>query len=78
MTDNNRWIAKNFGNLVDRYGGRCVAVSGERVVAVGTRLEVVERQARAWERKGAVAVVRIPDAAKIGQEFDPVRLFRFS
>jgi hypothetical protein len=78
MNKNDRWIAKNFGNLVDLYGGRCVAVSGERVVAVGARLEAVERQARVTELKGAVSVVRIPDAVKIGQEFDPVRLFRFS
>ncbi|MBK8576589.1 MAG: hypothetical protein IPN90_13250 [Elusimicrobia bacterium] len=78
MKNNNRWIAKNFGDLVDLYGGRYVAVSGERVVAVGSQFESVERKARGTEGKGGLSVLRVPAAIEIGQEFDPVRLFRIS
>lgn len=77
MNPNDRWIAKNFGRLVDLYGGRCVAVSGGRVVAVGARWEVTERRAQA-AGKGKASVVRVPAAEQIEQEFDPIRLFRFS
>ena len=68
MKKTNRWIAKNFGDLVDLYGGRYVAVSGERVVAVGARPDSVERKARSTEGKGALAVLRVPAAIEIGQE----------
>ncbi len=78
MTKTNRWIAKNFGDLVDLYGGRYVAVSGEKVVAVGSRLDAVERKARGSEGKAGLSVLRVPAAIEIGQEFDPVRLFRIS
>lgn len=78
MKKNNRWIAKNFGDLVDLYGGRYVAVSGERVVAVGAQFESVERKARETEGRGGLSVLRVPAAIEIGQEFDPVRLFRIS
>jgi hypothetical protein len=78
MTKTNRWIAKNFGDLVDLYGGRYVAVSGEKVVAVGARLDAVERKARGTEGKAGLSVLRVPAAIEIGQEFDPVRLFRIS
>ncbi len=78
MKKTNRWIAKNFGDLVDLYGGRYVAVSGEKVVAVGARPESVERKARISEGRGNLAVLRVPAAIEIGQEFDPVRLFRIS
>lgn len=78
MNKNDRWIAKNFGRLVDLYGGRYVAVSDQRVVAVGARWEGIERKARNAGCKGSPSVVRVPAAEQIGQEFDPVRLFRFS
>jgi hypothetical protein len=78
MKKNDRWIAKNFGDLVDLYGGRYVAVANQEVVAVGARAESVERKARARRAAGGLTVLRVPAAIEIGQEFDPVRLFRIS
>lgn len=70
--DNNRWISQNFGNLVDLYGGRYVAVANNKVVAVGKRHDLVEKRAKATAGPSA-AVVRIPETP-----VDPLRLFRFS
>lgn len=76
MNKNDRWISKNFGKLVDLYGGRYVAVADERVVAVGTRPGSVERKAS--RRPGLPAsVVRVPLLAQ-GPAIDPLRLFRLS
>lgn len=77
MNKNDRWIQKNFGALVDLYGGRCVAVAEERVVAVGGRPDAVERRARAAGCKN-LSLVRVPAAGKTGGTIDPFRLFRFS
>jgi hypothetical protein len=74
---NERWIQKNFGALIDLYGGRCVAVDEGRVVAVGDRPETVERRARAAGCKGP-SLVRVPSVGKAGGTIDPFRLFRFS
>lgn len=78
MKKDERWIAKNFGDLVDLYGGRYVAVSNQEVVAVGARAESVERRARTGAGRAAATVLRVPDAREIGREFDSLRLFRFS
>lgn len=78
MKKNERWIAKNFGDLVDLYGGRYVAVANRQVVAVGVKAEAVERQARTAPGGGTATVLRVPDARSIGREFDSLRLFRFS
>ncbi|HMU74363.1 MAG TPA: DUF5678 domain-containing protein [Elusimicrobiota bacterium] len=76
MNKNDRWISKNFGKLVDLYGGRYVAVADERVVAVGARPEAVERKAS--RRPGLPAsVVRVPSLGQ-GPALDPLRLFRLS
>ena len=74
----NRWIAKNFGKLVDLYGGRYVAVSGGRVMGVGVKPETAERQARSAGCRGCPAVVRVPSPERVDQVLDPFRLFRFS
>lgn len=76
MNKNDRWIARNFGKLVDLYGGRCVAVADGRVVAVGPRPDVVERKAA--RRDGTPpSVVRVP-ALRSGSALDPLQLFRLS
>jgi hypothetical protein len=74
---NDRWIQKNFGALIDLYGGRCVAVDEGRVVAVGDRPETAERRARAAGSKGP-SLVRVPSVGRTGGTIDPFRLFRFS
>ena len=51
MTEDNRWIAKNFASLVDAHGGRYVAVVNKKVVASGDRPHTVE--ARAQKLTGA-------------------------
>lgn len=77
MNKNDRWIQKNFGALIDLYGGRCVAVDAQRVVAVGDRPETAERRARAAGCKTA-SLLRVPSVGKTGGTIDPIRLFRFS
>lgn len=76
MTLDNRWIAKNLGKLVDRYGGRYVAVVNEKVVAVGDRPEQVE--ARAQKETGArtPSVIMVPAKGLIGRP--SVRMFGLS
>ena len=78
MKKNERWIAKNFGDLVDLYGGRYVAVANRQVVAVGGKADAVQRRARPVPGGGGATVLRVPDAQSIGREFDSLRLFRFS
>jgi hypothetical protein len=35
MTKDQEWIVKHFEELVERYGGKFIAVSNEEIVAVG-------------------------------------------
>jgi hypothetical protein len=76
MTTDNRWIARNFGRLMDDHGGRCVAVVGGRVVAVGDKLEQVEQAARRATGARAPALVRVPSKGQLGRS--PFRLFGLS
>lgn len=78
MNQNDRWIQKNFGSLVDLYGGRYVAVAGQKVVAVGARPETAERRARAAGCKGTPSVVGVPPRDRLDVALDPFRLFRLS
>ena len=76
MTQNDRWIAKNFSKLVDGYGGRCVAVVNGKVVAAGARPEQVEARAQKLTGARTPSVVMVPSKGKIG--LAPLRLFGLS
>jgi hypothetical protein len=77
MNADHRWIAKNFDKLMDLYGGRCVAVVNRRVVAVGSRPDLVERRACLSTGAKSPSVLRVPRKDDlIG--FSPFRLFHLS
>lgn len=76
MDQDHRWIARNFSELVDRYGGRCVAVVKGRVVAVGCCTERVERKARKETGAAVPAVLHVPRERDLG--FPSVRLHDLS
>jgi hypothetical protein len=60
MTQANQWIVKNFSKLVDRYGGRCIAVVKNKVVAIGKDEKSVEKAARLKHPKIIPSVLRVP------------------
>jgi hypothetical protein len=79
MSDkDDRWIARNFDRIVDLYGGRSVAVVNRRIVAVGDRLEDVEKRARHATGAKSPAVLRVPQKDKVRIALSPVRLFDLS
>ena len=77
MNRDNRWIAKNFDKLADLYGGRYVAVVNRKVVAVGSRPEVVEKRACAATGASLPSVLPVPRKDS-SLAFSPFRLFRLS
>jgi hypothetical protein len=78
MNADQKWVSRHFGELVDLYGGRTVAVVRGRVVAVGSDAEAVETRARAaCPSRNSPAVVRLP-GKEIWHGFRPLRLRRFS
>jgi hypothetical protein len=76
MNKDHRWIARNFGALIDQYGGRCVAIVGRKVVAVGSCTDRVERLARKTTGAAIPSVLRVPTKGSLG--YPSVRLFGFS
>ncbi len=46
MTKDQEWIVKHFEELVDKYGGKFIAVSNEEIVAVGDSSKAVDTEAR--------------------------------
>lgn len=60
MTRENKWIIKNFSKLVDQYGGDCIAVVKNKIVAVGKNERIVEIKARKKYPKNIPSVMRVP------------------
>lgn len=54
------WIVEHFGELVEKYAGKYIAVVNETLVAVGGSGKEVEDKARAIEPKKLPSVLRIP------------------
>jgi len=44
MTKTQKWIVEHFEELVDRYGGKYIAVINEEIVAVGDSPVEVDRK----------------------------------
>jgi hypothetical protein len=78
MTKDYRWIAKNFGKLMDLYGGRYVAVVNGKVVAAGSRPDVVEERASRATGAKTPSVVRVPRKDNLAVGGAPLRLFHLS
>jgi hypothetical protein len=76
MNTDHRWIARNFGKLMDAHGGRYVAVVRGKVVAAGARPELVEARAQKLTGARTPAVVMVPAKEALGQP--SVRLFGLS
>lgn len=43
LTKDQKWIHTHFSELVEKYGGRYIAVANEELVAIGESREEVER-----------------------------------
>jgi hypothetical protein len=76
MDRDHRWIARNFSTLIDQYGGRCVAIVGRKVVAVGNCTDRVERRARKATGAAVPSVLRVPTKDSLG--YPSLRLFGIS
>lgn len=60
MGKDEKWILEHFGELVEQYAGKCVAVVRGRVVAVGSDERMVEERAQARFPRSQPAVLRVP------------------
>jgi len=60
MDNNDRWIIDHFEEIVDRYGGECIAVVNEEVVAVDHSLKRVEEEAKREYPDKEPSVLRVP------------------
>jgi len=46
MTKDQKWIVKHFEELVDKYGGKYIAVVNERIVLIGDSPKKVDDKSR--------------------------------
>ena len=60
MTREQEWIVKHFEELVEKYGGKFVAVSNEEIVAVGDSSKVVDEIAREKYPDIIPSVIHVP------------------
>ncbi len=60
MTKDQEWIVKHFEELVEKYGGKFVAVSSEKIVAVGDSSKVVDEIAREKYPHIIPSVIHVP------------------
>jgi hypothetical protein len=78
MNRDDRWIQRNFKQLMDLYGGRCVAVVNQKVVAVGKTPYDVERLARRITKIKSPSVLRVPQCDQASLVTSTFRLFGLS
>ena len=60
MTKDQEWIVKHFEELVEKYGGKFIAVSNEEIVAVGDSSKVVDDIAREKYPDVIPSVIYVP------------------
>ena len=60
MSRNETWILRNFGKLVDRYAGHCVAVVDGKLAAVATNQMAAYKKAAQKYPGKRPSVLRIP------------------
>ena len=60
MTPDNLWISEHFGELIEKYAGKCIAVVDEKVVCVGDSTYEVDREARRLYPDVIPSVLRVP------------------
>ena len=60
MTKSQRWIVKHFEKLVEKYGGKYIAVVDEKIVAIGDSPKEVDRKAREQFPDETPSVIHVP------------------
>jgi len=60
MDEDDKWITRHFEELVDKYGGKYVAVVSEQVVAVGDSPKEVDEKARQLYPDKLPSVLLVP------------------
>jgi len=60
MTKSQRWIVKHFEELVERYGGKYIAVVDKKIVAIGNSPAEVDRKAREQFPNEIPSVIHVP------------------
>jgi hypothetical protein len=60
MTKDQEWVVKHFEELVEKYGGKFVAVSNEEIAAVGDSSKLVDDIAREKYPHIIPSVIHVP------------------
>lgn len=60
MEKDDKWITQHFEELVDKYGGKYVAVVNKQVVAVGDSPKEVDKKARQLYPNRLPSVLLVP------------------
>lgn len=60
MTKDQEWISEHFEELVNKYGGRYIAVMGQKIVAIGDSPKEVDDTARKKEPGKIPSVMHVP------------------
>ena len=60
MKKSQKWIIEHFEELVDKYGGKYIAVVNDEIVAVGESSVEVDRKARAQFPDEIPSIMHVP------------------
>jgi len=60
MTKDQQWIVKHFEELVEKYGGKYIAVVYEKIVAIGDSPAKVDDEARGQFPNVIPSVMHVP------------------
>ena len=60
MDRDDRWIIRNFSQLIEQYSGQYIAVVHQRVVASGSSAKQVEQEAQRITGVTLPSVLRLP------------------
>ena len=60
MTKSQKWITEHFEELVEKYGGKYLAVVDEKIVAIGDSPKEVDKEARKQFPEVIPSVILIP------------------
>ena len=55
-----QWITENFEELVNNYGGKYIAVMGERVIAAALTPKEAMEAARKVAKEGEISLLKVP------------------
>jgi len=60
MKKSQKWIVEHFEELVDKYGGKYIAVVNEEIVAIGNSPSEVDRRARERFPEETPSIMHVP------------------